>query len=114
MNPTQAHRASATDTTSMNPWAASIIFRRSILSASAPAGSDSSMIGSVTDAWPSATSSALPIEVIIHEAPTDWIRPPKLDARMAIQTARHSGLRSEERRVGKGGVRQGIYWRMEE
>src|SRR3546814_8330098 len=90
MNPTQAHRASATDTTSMNPWAASIIFRRSILSASAPAGSDSSMIGSVTDAWTSATSSALPIEVIIHEAPTDWIRPPKLEARLEIQT------RSEE------------------
>src|SRR3546814_15964075 len=100
MNPTQAHRASATDTTSMNPWAASIIFRRSILSASAPAGSDSSMIGSVTDAWTSATSSALPIEVIIDEAPTDWIRPPKLEARLGIQTARNSGLVSGAKNGG--------------
>src|SRR3546814_20165041 len=90
MNPTQAHRASATDTTSMNPWAASIIFRRSILYASAPAGSDSSLIGSVTDAWTSATSSALPLEVIIHEAPTAWSRPPPLDDRRRV--ARGKGL----------------------
>src|SRR3546814_8003857 len=112
MNPTQAHRASATDTTSMNPWAASIIFRRSILSASAPAGSDSSMIGSVTDAWTSATSSALPIEVIIHEAPTDWIRPPELEARLAIQTERKIGLfRGEKSEGTEGGATGTVYGR---
>ena len=31
-------------------------------------------------------------EIIIQEAPTDWISPPKLDARLAIQTSRKIGI----------------------
>jgi hypothetical protein len=58
------------------------------------------MIGKVTEAWTSATIPAELIEVIIHEAPTDWIRPPKFDARLAIQTARKIGLFSEANSEG--------------
>jgi hypothetical protein len=31
------------------------------------------------------------IESIIQEAPTDWIRLPKLESRLAIQTERETG-----------------------
>ena len=56
---------------------------------SAPAASEKIMIGSEVEACTSATMSAEPvIEVISQAAPTDWIRPPRLDARLAIQTAR--------------------------
>lgn len=65
------------------------------------------MMGSETDAWTRATIPADPIEVIIHEAPTDWIRPPKFDARLAIQTARKIGLFSEARRDGLTGLKLG-------
>ena len=95
IHPAQAKRLRVTDTTSMKTWAASIILRRSKVSASAPAGNDSSMMGRVTEACTSATIPADPIEVIIQDAPTDWIRPPKFDARLAIQTARKIGLFSD-------------------
>ena len=50
------------------------------------------MIGSVTDDCTSATMSALPaIEVIIHDAPTDWIMDPKFDAMLASQMDRNTG-----------------------
>jgi hypothetical protein len=65
------------------------------------------MIGSEIEAWTSATIPADPIEVIIHEAPTDWIRPPKLDARLASQTARKIGLSSEARSDGLAGLEPG-------
>jgi len=39
----------------------------------------------------------LAIDVIIHEAPTDWISPPKLEARLANQTARKTLLRSGDK-----------------
>src|SRR5690606_13563644 len=65
------------------------------------------MIGSVTEAWTNATISVLPIEVIIQEAPTDWISPPKFDARLAIHTARKIGLFSGERKVGRAGCGPG-------
>src|SRR5690606_1336127 len=107
MSPAQAQKVSATDTVSMKPCAASIILRRSKVSAIAPAGSDSSMIGSVTEAWTNATISVLPIEVIIQEAPTDWISPPKFDARLAIHTARKIGLFSGERKDGRAGCGPG-------
>jgi hypothetical protein len=35
-------------------------------------------------------------EVIIHWAPTDWIRPPKFEARLAHQIARKIGMDSGE------------------
>ena len=76
----------------MKICAPSITLRRSRLSAIAPATSDSSMIGSVTDACTSATMSADgAIEIIIHDAPTDWISPPRLESVLAIQTPRKTG-----------------------
>ena len=49
-------------------------------------------MGSATAVWTSATMSAeLAMEVISHAAPTDWIRLPKFDARLAIHTLRKMG-----------------------
>ena len=63
-----------------------------MLSAIAPATSESSMMGSETEACTSATMSGDgAIESIIHEAPTDWIRLPKFDSRLAIQMSRKTG-----------------------
>ena len=63
--------------------------RRSKLSAIAPAMSENSMIGSVVEACTRAMRSAdAPIDVISQAAPTDWISPPKLEARLATQTTR--------------------------
>ena len=71
----------------MKLCAASMTLRRSRLSAIAPATSDNNMIGSVTDACTSATMSAgWPSEIIVHDAPTDWIMPPKFDTKLAAQT----------------------------
>ena len=76
----------------MKICAASMTLRRSMLSAIAPATSDNSMIGSATEACTSATMSAdCAIESIIHDAPTDWISPPKLESVLAIQTPRNTG-----------------------
>ena len=92
MKPSHAHAASATDTTSMNSCAASIILRRSKLSAIAPATSENSITGSATEACTSATMSAEPaIESISQAAPTDWIMPPKWEAELASQTLRKIG-----------------------
>src|SRR5262245_64979125 len=63
--------------------------RRSKLSATAPDAREKIMTGSEVDAWTSETMSAEPaIEVISHAAPTDWMRPPRLEARLAVHTAR--------------------------
>ena len=92
IRPNQAHTASAIDTISMKVCAQIIMLRRSTLSANAPAASASSTIGSATDACTSATMVAdSEIESIIQEAPTDWIRPPKLESVLAPQTARKTG-----------------------
>ncbi|BBF71112.1 hypothetical protein SBA_ch1_33120 [Sphingomonas bisphenolicum] len=67
------------------------------MSATAPAHSDSSMIGKVVAAGTSAISCGeADSEVIIQAAPTDWIRPPKFDARLAVQIARKMGMESGE------------------
>ena len=53
------------------------------------------MIGSVVEAWTSATMlSEAVIVVIIQAAPTAWISPPKFEASVAIQIARNVGCRS--------------------
>src|SRR5689334_9889673 len=66
--------------------AISITTRRSKMSAIAPAGSDSSMIGKVVDACTRATMLGEGAsEVISHEAPTASINPPKLEIRLAVQ-----------------------------
>ena len=49
-------------------------------------------MGSVMDAWTSATIWALSVmEVIIQDAPTDWMSPPKFENMLAIHTARNTG-----------------------
>jgi hypothetical protein len=93
--PAHAHTASATDTSSMNPCAASMTRRRSRLSAIAPATSDSSMTGNATEACTSATMSGdAAIESINQDAPTDWISPPRFDTVLASHSARNTGWRS--------------------
>src|SRR3546814_3775077 len=66
-HPIQANSASRAETTSMNNWQASITNRRSLLSATAPAQSDSSMIGRVVAAGTSAIIwGEAESEAIIH------------------------------------------------
>jgi hypothetical protein len=40
-------------------------------------------------------------DVIIHAAPTDWISPPKFDARLAVQIARKMGMDSGDGALGE-------------
>ena len=78
----------------MKVCAASMIRRRSKLSAKTPAASEKTMIGRVIDVWTSATMlSEAESEVIIQAAPTDCTRPPKFDASVAIQSMRNVWLR---------------------
>ena len=92
ISPAQAHAARATETASMKNCVPSITTRRSRLSAIAPATSDSSMTGSAIEACTSATMSAeCAIEIIIQDAPTDWISAPRLARVLASQTARNTG-----------------------
>jgi len=89
ISPSQVAIASAVEVASMNPCAISMTLRRSKLSDSAPAVSENSITGSVLEACTSATMFADgEIEAIIHEAPTDWISPPKFEARLENQTSR--------------------------
>ena len=91
--PNHATAVSATETASMKSCATSITRRRLKLSATAPAASENTMIGSVVDACTSATMLAdVVIEVISHAAPTACTRPPKFEARLASQIARNVGL----------------------
>jgi hypothetical protein len=105
--PVHAHTASPMETRSMNTCAPSITLRRSRLSAIAPANNDSNMIGNVTDVCTSATMCAeSAIDVIIQEAPTDWIKPPRLEIVLAIQTARNVGKRNGE--IAETGTASGV------
>ena len=77
------------DATNMKICAVSISLRRSNASASAPATSASITIGNVMDAWTKVTICAdAPSATIIQAAPTPWIIPPKLEAKVAIHTDR--------------------------
>src|SRR5690606_29315864 len=92
MSPAQAQIASATDTISMKAWELIMTIRLSTLSAIAPANTENSMTGSVMEAWTSATMLADGLmEVISQEAPTDWMRPPRLEAMFASHTDRKIG-----------------------
>src|SRR3546814_20467710 len=65
------------------------------MSASAPAGSEMSIIGNVAEVCTSETISALPVSaVIIQAAATVWISPPKFDAMLENQKRRKIGMRS--------------------
>ncbi len=89
MRPCQAQSVRAMETTSMKHWADSISLRRSKLSASAPAATENSMIGSEVEACTSATMLAEgEMEAIIQAAPTDCTSPPKLEMRLAAQIRR--------------------------
>jgi hypothetical protein len=80
---------SSAETASMKLCATSMIRRRSKLSASAPETSEKSMIGSEVDACTSATMfTDCEMDVMSQAAPTAWISPPKLEARLAIQMVR--------------------------
>src|SRR6218665_1755894 len=69
--------------------------RRSKLSASAPETSENIMIGSVVEAWTSATMSTEDeSEVISQAAPTACTSPPKFEARLAIQIVRNISCRN--------------------
>jgi hypothetical protein len=82
------------ETASMKPCATSMIRRRSKLSARAPETTEKSMIGSEVDACTSATMfTDCEIDVISQAAPTAWISPPKLEARLAIQMVRNVSCR---------------------
>ncbi|EQB31429.1 hypothetical protein M529_14875 [Sphingobium ummariense RL-3] len=60
------------------------------------------MIGRVVAAGTSAISTGeAPSDVIIQAAPTDWISPPKLDARLASQIARKIGMEKGDGAVGE-------------
>jgi hypothetical protein len=92
ITPVHAQAASTTDMSNMNACADSMTWRRSKLSATAPASRDSSMIGSATAACTSATISAACVsEIISQEAPTDWISPPRFDSMLDAHTARNIG-----------------------
>src|SRR5690606_18786487 len=103
-SPSHAANESDAETISMKICAASITRRRSRLSATAPAQSDSRTIGRLIDAWTRAIIwGDAPMLAIVHDAPTDWISPPKLEARLANQIARKSGMRK-----GEGGAEGSI------
>jgi len=72
-----------------------MIARRSQMSAMAPAGIDSSMIGSALAPCTSATmSEECASEVMSHAAATVWISVPMLEARLAIQMEPKTPVRS--------------------
>src|SRR5690606_31711227 len=86
--------AKAVDITIINICATSMILRRSKLSAKTPAASEKIMTGSVVAACTKATiSSEEDMVVIIQAAPTVWTRPPRLDAKVAVQSARKVACR---------------------
>lgn len=78
------------ETISIKLCATSITRRRLKLSASAPDTNENNMIGSAVDAWTKATiPTELEMVVIIQAAPTDWIKDPKFEDRLAIQMLRN-------------------------
>lgn len=91
--PSHATSASNSDVASMNSWATINMILRSRLSATAPDHSDRRTSGRVVDDCTSAirTGDAVKI-VIIHAAATSWMRAPKFETRLAIQTARKIGI----------------------
>ena len=96
---------SAIDTASMKTCATIISLRRSKVSASAPASSANNMMGSVVAVWTRLTSTGdAASEIISHDAPTDWINPPKREARLAIQTSRNMAKAKGDEGAGRGSV----------
>src|ERR1700680_1389403 len=98
-----APRAAAA--TVIHPWVTSSNRRRSITSASAPAGSASKNDGRLVAACTSATSVVDVVnDVIIQEAPTFCSQVPTLDATVAIHSQRkrrcRSGLQAESAAAG--------------
>src|SRR5262245_22449439 len=79
--------------------------RRSNTSAAAPAANENSMIGSTVEACTRATTSAVGAsDVMSHDAPTDWISPPKLETRLATQSARKTWCLK-----GPSGAARGVF-----
>ncbi|MDX3910860.1 MAG: hypothetical protein QHC67_13730 [Sphingobium sp.] len=62
------------------------------------------MIGNVVDDCTNATNAGdLVSDVIIQDAPTDWMSPPKFDAMLASHTARKIGMRRGEAGAARTG-----------
>src|SRR6185295_804194 len=92
--PSQAITASAVAPASEIDSDTSATTRRSYISATAPAGIEISMIGSIRAVCTSATLSADDVIcVIAHAAPTPWINSPRLDNRLASQIRRNTECR---------------------
>ncbi len=94
------------------PNPASATLRRSNISAIAPAGSDTSISGSMLAVCTRATlSGALVRRVIAQAAPTPWISCPKLESTLADQIARYvfsrNGSRMDGRLVSAGDAAAG-------
>jgi hypothetical protein len=93
--PAQSSTVKAVAPTSAMTSENSDTIRRSYMSATAPAGIEISMIGSIKAVCTKATLSAdAVICVIAHAAPTLWIIRPRLDSRLASQIRRNTGKRS--------------------
>jgi hypothetical protein len=91
-SPSQVSAVSAPAPTSDSTSETSDTTRRSYMSATAPAGIEISMIGSINAVCTSATLSAEEvIWVIAQAAPTLWIIRPRLDSRLASQIRRNTG-----------------------
>ncbi len=100
----------------MKHCATSITRRRLKLSARAPDINENNMIGSAVDACTSATiSTESEMVVIIQAAPTDWIREPKLEERLASQTVLKisclNGASGDARSVTSSTFFFGRHWR---
>ena len=62
-------------------------------------------LSNFVEAWTIATSCGeLDSEAIVHDALTPWIRLPKLDAKLAIHTARKIGKLSGDGGIGGSGA----------
>src|SRR6202023_988136 len=105
IQPASVSTPRAAAATVIQPWLTSSKRRRSITSASAPAGSASKNDGRLVAACTSATSVVDVVnDVIIQEAPTFCSQVPTLDATVAIHSQRkrrcRSGLHAESGAAG--------------
>src|SRR5882757_1101185 len=95
MCPNQVNSVSAVAPDSEIDSETSATMRRSYMSATAPAGIEISITGSITAVCTNATLSAdEAICVIAQAAPTAWIRSPRLDNRLASQMRRNTACRN--------------------
>src|SRR5690606_7678520 len=113
-SPANPKIAMPAETTIIMICAVSMMLRRSKLSARAPAASEKILMGRVVAACTRATiSSELEMDVISQAAPTACTSPPRLDASVAVHSARKVRCRNGARADALSGifmvVRKGFY-----